>query len=647
MRIRWFSCSRLAVTFVAYLSASMVPAAAQSDVSTNPSQLAQPVPTQQSPANTAAPQDATSAPAKPDRALQMEADQVPTPTMTIRETVRRVIVDVMVRDSSGKPVHGLTADDFSIVEDNQTERVLSFDAYDFDKQSISRGPNAPPLPPNVFVNIPTAPERGPLYVMLYDLVNTEMEDQMTARAQILKFIASKPAGTRFAIFVTTDKLYLVQGFTDDKEALYAALDPKHPKHHVPRLFLMGRNSGYGDPYTAMDMLTHIGQYLDGFPGRKNLIWVAGRFDVALFPQEGNPVDLQQDIRAEINALAQAQVAVFPVDLRGVVVNPEGALTGARPNGGANNLSAPTQGGTQSSTSPIAQGMRAAGQGSSLNTQYATEESVAEETGGRAFYSTNDVTDALEQATEDGANYYTLTYSPPSHDDNGKCHNIGVKLAGEKLAKMGYQLSYRRSYCRVPLVSKATEESGDTGAATLAIPTQAGDILQANIRPGAPMVHDLIFSAHLRTEGSVTLATPVQMEQLQEQAAFFRTQHRNRPLRPLPPMRIQTYGVDYRVLDPQLAALAARNGKSPTLEFAVAAFDDDGKVMDGIVNDATPESATNASGNKTGLYRVHQSLVVPVGAKSIRVGVRDRATDRLGTLEVQLPLAAEASSKTGH
>ena len=162
-----------------------------------------------------------------------------------------------------------------------------------------------------------------------------------------------------------------------------------------------------------------------------------------------------------------------------------------------------------------------------------------------------------------------------------------------------------------------------------------------------MVHDLIFSAHLRTEGSVTLATPVQMEQLQEQAAFFRTQHRNRPLRPLPPMRIQTYGVDYRVLDPQLAALAARNGKSPTLEFAVAAFDDDGKVMDGIVNDATPESATNASGNKTGLYRVHQSLVVPVGAKSIRVGVRDRATDRLGTLEVQLPLAAEASSKTGH
>jgi VWFA-related protein len=610
MKIRWFFRSGLAVCFVVcFCAVSMA-------------------------------QDASPAPAKPDTTLQVEADQASAPTMTIRETVRRVIVDVTVRDSSGKPVHGLTADDFSIVEDNQPQRVLSFDVYDFDKPSISRGPNAPPLPPNVFVNIPAEPERGPLYVMLYDLVNTEMEDQMTARQQVLKFIASKPAGTRFAIFVTTDKLYLVQGFTADKDLLYAALDPKHPRHHVPRIFLMGRNSGYGDPYTAMDMLTHIGQYLDGFPGRKNLIWVAGRFDVALFPEEGNPVDLTSDIKAEINALAQAQVAVFPVDLRGVVVNPEGALTGARPNGGASNLSAPTPGSTPSSTSPVAQGMQAAGHGSSLNTQYATEDAVAEATGGRAFYSSNDVTDALEEATEAGANYYTLTYSPPSHDDNGKCHNIGVKLAGAKLAKAGYQLSFRRSYCRVPLVSSAAAESSDPGPSPLALPTQAGDILQANIRPGGPMVHDLIFSAHVRTEGGVTLATPAQMDQLQEQAAFFRTQHRNRPLRPLPPVRIQTYGVDYRVLDPQLAALAARNGRSPTLEFAVAAFDDDGKVLNGVVNDAMPEAAANGSGNKNGLYRVHQSLVVPVSAKSIRVGVRDRSTDRLGTLEVQLPLAPE-------
>jgi hypothetical protein len=42
---------------------------------------------------------------------------------------------------------------------------------------------------------------------------------MYARQQILKFIRNKPEGTRFAIFVSTDKLRLVQGFTADKDLL--------------------------------------------------------------------------------------------------------------------------------------------------------------------------------------------------------------------------------------------------------------------------------------------------------------------------------------------------------------------------------------------------------------------------------------------
>jgi VWFA-related protein len=262
--------------------------------------------------------------ASPTKLLGQPAPELPTeaqePTLTIRQTVRRVIVDVMVRDADGKPVHGLTANDFSITEDKDPQHILSFDVYDFDKASISRAPNAPPLPPNVFENIPKVPERGPLYVMLLDLVNTEMVDQMMARQQVLKFIKSKPAGTRFAVFITTDKLYLAQGFTEDKDLLYAALDSKHPKSHVPRVFMLARNYGYGDSYTAVDMLTHIGEYMDGIPGRKNLIWVAGTFPLSISPQEGNS-SLADDIKAEINALAQAQIAVFPVDVTGADPNP--------------------------------------------------------------------------------------------------------------------------------------------------------------------------------------------------------------------------------------------------------------------------------------------------------------------------------------
>lgn len=536
--------------------------------------------------------------------------------MTIRQTVQRVIVDVMVRDADGKPVHGLKAEDFSITEDKQPQRTLSFDVYDFDKQSISRAPNSPPLPPHVFENIPAAPERGPLYVMLLDLVNTEIEDQMTGRQQVLKFIRSKPAGTRFAVFVTSDKLYLVQGFTDDKDLLYTAVNSKKPKSHVPRVFLLARNYGYGDPYTAVDMLTHIGEYLDGIPGRKNLIWVAGTFPLVIAAQEGIS-SLADNIKAEVNSLAQAEVAVFPVNVRGVVVNPEGALTGG--------------------STPAAQ--RQEGTGSSVTGSYTVADQIASATGGRAFYSTNDVADALNTATEDGGNYYTLSYSPPDHTDDGKCHNISVKLDKPK-----YDLSYRRNYCRVFLVSAAADENvSHSGAPTLAVPLQAGDVLQANMKPGAPMLHDLVFSAHVRT-GGVGLATPAQMEQLQEQAAFFRTQHRNRPVKPLPAVKVQTYAIDYRVLDPEFKVQAARSGQPPTLELAVAAFDEDGKVLNGTVNDGVPETSTQPSENKAGLYRVHQSLLVPVNATSLRVGVRDRVNDRMGTLEIPLPMPHESVSQ---
>ena len=159
-----------------------------------------------------------------------------------------------------------------------------------------------------------------------------------------------------------------------------------------------------------------------------------------------------------------------------------------------------------------------------------------------------------------------------------------------------------------------------------------------------MVHDLVFSAHLRTEGGTTMATPAQMVLLSEQSAFYRTHRRNRPVKPPAAVKIQNYVVDYRVLDPQFKAQAVRSGKQPTLEFAMAAFDNEGKVLNGVVNDAVPEASTETADNKSGLYRVHQALIVPTTAVSIRVGVRDRTSDRMGTLEVPLPLKPEAMAQ---
>src|SRR5580658_7332575 len=62
----------------------------------------------------------------------VESQQADAGAVVFHQSVRRVIVDVVVSDANGKPVSGLTADDFSITEDGKPQRVRSFDVHDFD-----------------------------------------------------------------------------------------------------------------------------------------------------------------------------------------------------------------------------------------------------------------------------------------------------------------------------------------------------------------------------------------------------------------------------------------------------------------------------------------------------------------------------------
>jgi hypothetical protein len=110
---------------------------------------------------------------------------------TFKLDVNRVVVDVVVTDSNGKPVRGLREQDFSVFEDGGPQNVLSFDVHSLDSNP-SYFAKLSPMPPNTFVNVATEPERGPLYVLLLDLLNTEQDDQPYARKQLLQFVDRKP-----------------------------------------------------------------------------------------------------------------------------------------------------------------------------------------------------------------------------------------------------------------------------------------------------------------------------------------------------------------------------------------------------------------------------------------------------------------------
>ena len=88
-----------------------------------------------------------------------------------RSTVRRVPVDVVVQDKNGNPVTGLKKEDFLIEEDGKKQSILSFDVFNGVAPAYVP-PKLPPMPPNTFVDLPAQAERGPLYVLYYDMVNT-------------------------------------------------------------------------------------------------------------------------------------------------------------------------------------------------------------------------------------------------------------------------------------------------------------------------------------------------------------------------------------------------------------------------------------------------------------------------------------------
>jgi len=126
----------------------------------------------------------------------------------------------------------------------------------------------------------------------------------------------------------------------------------------------------------------------------------------------------------VNLLARSQVAVYPIDARGLTNAPVfDAATTRNYSRGPGRM---TQDLNKFATDTAA--------------EHATMSEMAEATGGHAFYNTNGLTQAVATAINDGSNFYTLTYTPTNPARDGKFRKIKVQLS-----RSGVNLAYRHGY----------------------------------------------------------------------------------------------------------------------------------------------------------------------------------------------------------
>jgi len=412
-----------------------------------------------------------------------------TPTLTVNS--RLVVLDVVVRDAHGQLVHGLTQQDFKVLEDGKPQPVDSFEthAYDTTATAASVAPAAQTGTLN-FSNV-SAPGTvsGAINIVLFDLLNTPSGDQVYARRQMLKFLRELPSGQRVALFVLSGRLQMLQGFTGSSNLLTSAAEMLDPKDfHLLRSqtqqeleadnlqrmadVLGGLDPGGSIDHLARDLgrddaintdtrarltlaaLAELARATSGYPGRKNLLWLSASFPLAVGAQmeydRYSSGDLAHtaagllSMKETENLIASAQIAVYPISVLGTQIED----VGAESNGEAEFKQLGHQLGTDRE-----------GQFTGRQVQHSGMNDLAQQTGGKAFYGSNNLAGALQQGIQEGSNYYTLTYHPQNPNWNGQFRQIRVEVA-----QKGDSLSYRRGYYALPDAPATSDSRQDLNVA---------------------------------------------------------------------------------------------------------------------------------------------------------------------------------------
>jgi VWFA-related protein len=230
----------------------------------------------------------------------------------IKAETRLVLVDTIVTDKKGNYIDNLTQKDFRVWEDDKEQQIKSF-SYE-----ASAGPNGS--------------DQKHYLVLFFDNSTMDMGDQARAREAAGKFIASNAGPNRLmAIAEFTGITRIAQNFTADADRLKkvvasiksSSVDPNAQgtvevaSLGMPNLF--NAEADFGQRSVLLALRT-LAKNLPNVPGRKSLIFLTSGF----------PLDpeLQSELTATVDTCNKANVAVYPIDVRGLVIlSPTAATSG--------------------------------------------------------------------------------------------------------------------------------------------------------------------------------------------------------------------------------------------------------------------------------------------------------------------------------
>jgi VWFA-related protein len=591
---------------------------------------------------------------------------------TFKANAQLVVVDVAVADRNGQPVAGLRQENFEVFENGERQTVASFEEHRGGPAAVVA--KTPPLPPHFYSNAPVVEPSGAINILLLDALNTEFGDQASVRGQMIQYLQTIDPGPRLAIFTLSSRLRMVEGFTADPKQLLEALKHKHwggtPQTSAMLrtqaedavgnrvLALMSEGNGTGlaiepsgtgaapqrtavDPgasaesiamlqrfqeeikatqsvsriYLTLDALRKLSRYLEGFHGRKNLIWFSGSFPYIDFPAPGersaterSPTEfndqnaLQNYMRETINLLASAQVVIYPIAAQGLTTQSMyEAQTPKRPmssDRGKQPLEKVITGANAA--------LREESLGRSLTQTAALD--LADNTGGQAFVNSNGLRDAMAEILQKGSYYYRLSYAPTDKRTLGRYRNIVVNFR-KGPSTPSCTLAYRRGYFE--------QREKDLKS----IPVERTDLLQPLLSRGLPDSTEIIYTQRvLRSAVQPAPGTAILGDNKDLQGPVSRV------------------GADFLIssdrLDFNTDPEGARHGR---LEFALVVYDHEGTPLNWIVRSAR---TTLKPGVDSASQRIqfHQEIDIPKGdSLFLRSGVYDLQSNKAGTLEIPVSM----------